>query len=145
MTVLNSITHAIPMTPQRDPNNFPRGEFQPYPRMMVQKSGKPFTGPNGSDPVIVQNEDEEDAFRAAHPGEVRDNIASAVDDRNELIKLREENARLRGEQSGAAPKSSQPQTSVSSLVKPATEDAEVEDTKPAAQAAARRTPGKRLD
>lgn len=141
---LNSITHAIPLTAQTDPNKFPRGDYQPYPRMMVQMDGKPFLNSNGRDPVIVHNEDEESEFRAAHPGEVRDNVANAADMQDEIAQLRAENARLKAEKGGDKPSTS---ASVSSLVKPAASDDgdDAAPVKPAAQAAARRTPPRKLD
>ncbi len=149
---LNSITHAIPLTAQTDPNKFPKGDYQPYPRMMVRVSddskldGKPFYDPTGRIPVIVQNEDEEAEFRAAHPGEVRDNVPNAADMQDELTKLRAENARLRDQQGGQRAKA--PRATVSSLVKPQ-DDAPHTDSdneQPARPAQApRRSPPRKLD
>lgn len=149
MQRLNSITHAIPLTAQTDPNKFPRGDYQPYPRMMVTMEGKPFFDATGRIPVIVQNEDEETDFRAAHPGEVRDNVPNAGDMQDELTKLRAENARLKAQQEGGAKG-----IGVSSLVHPDDKPhADSDDAspparpaaRPAAQAAARRRPPSKLD
>lgn len=140
---LNSITHAIPLTAQTDPNKFPKGDYQPYPRMMVRKGdGKPFVDASGRNPVIVQNEDEEAEFRAAHDGEVRDNVASAADIQGELVALRAENARLK-EAAGGAKEAAPKGAPVSSLVRD--KDGDDVPIKPAAKAAASRTPGRKLD
>ncbi len=154
---LHSITKFIPLTPQTDPNNFPQGEYRPYPRMMVHVDdhpdaklrGKPFFDASGRHPVIVQDEDEEAAFRAAHPGEVRDNVESGASMQDELAKLRAENAKLRESQSGAkdpAPKSG---AGIASLVKPQAEgDAHNDEDatiQPRVSVGPRRTAPKKLD
>ena len=147
---MHSITHAIPLTAQTDPNKFQRAEYQPYPRMMVRASddpkldGKPFYDVTGRIPVIVQNEEEEADFRAAHPGEVRDAVQSGASMQDELAKLREENARLKAGQTGEAPKSEQPKTNIASLVKSQEDPEDSQPAKPAA-AAPRRSPPRKLD
>ncbi len=144
---LNSITHAIPLTAQTDPNKFPKGDYQPYPRMMVRASdGKPFYDATGRIPAIVQNEDEEADFRAAHPGEVRDNVPNAADMQDELTKLRAENARLKGQH---GEQKAETRATVSSLVKPRedaphTDSDDEQPVRPAAQAP-RRSPPRKLD
>lgn len=144
---MQSITHAIPFTKHTDPNNFPKGEKKPYPYMMRQANGKPFM--IGRSPAIVQDEDEEAAFRAANPTAM-DRAPTGASMMDENAKLKQRIAELEGQQGGmktvAIDTEKPPAESVSGLVRPA---APVPDAPPpsAPPQAAKPLPrpGKKLD
>lgn len=58
----SDVRRNIPFTSMTDPSFFPSYEHQEYPKMMLKKDGKPFIGIDEK-PVLVNNEDEEAAFR----------------------------------------------------------------------------------
>jgi len=60
------IRASLPSTPMTDPNRFPDYVYKPYPKMMSYQEGNkqiPYRTRAGK-PVIVKNEEEEQAFRA---------------------------------------------------------------------------------
>lgn len=61
---LRDIRHLMP---QQDPNRFPNYEYQPYPRMMTYEDENGDKKPHlrGTQPVIVNSEEEEKAFLAS--------------------------------------------------------------------------------
>lgn len=85
----HNVRSAIPLTNQTDPNKFPPYQYHPYPRMMLQANGKPFTHRNGQ-PVVVQDEREEKAFRDSRP-----DAAHYVRPTERVQQIQDENERLK--------------------------------------------------
>jgi len=120
---------AQSQTKQMDPNEFPAYEYRRYPLMPHTKEGKPFFDSVGR-AIVLRGPDDEDAFYAEHPELER--IRDPEDMRDELQRLRDENARLKAKADIADdpkgnPKSNEPAKNDD----PPAKNAAAPDTKPA--------------
>lgn len=86
--ITSDVRRSIPFTSLTDPAAFPPYEHQEYPKMMLKKNGKPFTGAD-EQPILVHDADEEAAFRDENETliVVNDRALNAAE-RSELEELR---------------------------------------------------------
>jgi hypothetical protein len=95
---MRDIRDHIAKTKQNDPNNFERPEFRRYPLMPTDKDGKPFRD-DRKKIIRLMNAADEDEFKRTHPDWSH---IDPMDQKDELQRLRDENARLKAAQSGGS-------------------------------------------